>query len=173
MKKSLKTILSFIVIIMLTVSAFAFNVSAASATVSGAGEYEVGKSFSVTVNFNADATLYAVEATVNYNSSVLRLDSVSGADYNVGNGSVKIVDDGFSATKPSKSSSYTLKFTAVAAGNSPISASILGGGEAESRASASAAVSVVTPKPSSNANLASIKLSAGSLSPAFNANPTH
>ena len=98
MKKSLKTILSFIVIIMLTVSAFAFNVSAASATVSGAGEYEVGKSFSVTVNFNADATLYAVEATVNYNSSVLRLDSVSGADYNVGNGSVKIVDDGFSAT---------------------------------------------------------------------------
>lgn len=173
MKKSLKTILSFIVIIMLTVSAFAFNVSAASATVSGAGEYEVGKSFSVTVNFNADATLYAVEATVNYNSSVLRLDSVSGADYNVGNGSVKIVDDGFSATKPSKSSSYTLKFTAVAAGNSPISASILGGGEAESRASASAAVSVVTPKPSSNANLASIKLSAGSLSPAFNANTTN
>ncbi len=172
MKKTFKSLLSFIIVVVLAVSVFTFNVSAASATVSGAGEYEVGKSFNVTLRFSADATLYAVEADVSYNSSVLRLNSVSGADYNVGNGSVKIVDDGFSASKPSKTSSYTLNFTAIAAGNSNISVSVLGGGEAESRASGSAAVTVVTPKPSSNANLASIKLSSGSLSPAFNANTT-
>lgn len=172
MKKSIKALLSLLIVVMLTVSVFTFNVSAASATISGTGEYEVGKSFSVTIRFNADDTLYAVEADVSYNSSVLRLNSVSGADYNVGNGTVKIVDDGFSATKPSKTSSYTLSFTAIAAGNSPISVSVLGGGEATSKASASAAVTVVTPKPSSNANLASIKLSSGSLSPAFNANTT-
>ncbi len=173
MKNTFTKILSFIIIMAISVSVFTLNVSAASATISGAGEYEVGKSFNVTVRFNADATLYAVEVDVSYNSSVLRLNSVSGADYNVGNGSVKIVDDGFSATKPTNNSSYTLNFTAIAAGNSNISASILGGGEAESRASASAAVTVVTPKPSSNANLASIKLSKGSLSPAFNANTTN
>lgn len=173
MKKTIKTVLSYLLVLIIAVSAFAFNVSAASATISGTGEYEVGKSFSVTIRFTADATLYAVEADVSYNSSVLRLNSVSGADYNVGNGSVKIVDDGFTATKPSKTSSYTLNFTAIAAGNSNISVSLLGGGEAESRASTSAAVTVVTPKPSSNANLASIKLSSGSLSPAFNPNTTN
>lgn len=172
MKKTFTKILSFLIIMAITVSFFAFNVSAASVAISGTGEYEVGKSFNVTIRFNADATLYAVEADISYNASVLRLNSVSGADYNVGNGSVKIVDDGFTATKPSKSSSYTLNFTAIAAGNSNISASLLGGGEAESKASASAAVTVITPKPSSNANLASIKLSNGSLSPAFNPNTT-
>ncbi len=173
MKKTIKTLLSYLLVLIIALSAFAFNVSAASATISGAGEYEVGKSFSVTVRFTADATLYAVEADVSYNSSVLRLNSVSGADFNIGNGNVKIVDDGFSATKPSKTSSYTLNFTAIAAGNSNISVSLLGGGEAESKASASAAVTVVTPKPSSNANLASIKLSSGALSPAFNPNTTN
>ncbi|MBR5472669.1 MAG: hypothetical protein IKU82_01635, partial [Clostridia bacterium] len=173
MKKTIKTLLSFVIIIALALSVFALNVSAATATISGAGEYEVGKSFNVKIQFNADATLYAVEVDVTYNSSVLKLNSVSGADYSTGNGSVKIVDDGFSATKPSKTSSYTLNFTAIAAGNSNITASILGGGEAESKASTSAKVSVVTPKPSSNANLASIKLSSGSLSPAFNPNTTN
>lgn len=172
MKNTIKSLLSYLLVFIIVASAFAFNVSAASATISGTGEYEVGKSFSVTIRFSADATLYAVEADVSYNSSVLRLNSVSGADFNIGNGNVKIVDDGFSATKPSKTSSYTLNFTAIAAGNSNISVSLLGGGESESKASASAAVTVITPKPSSNANLASIKLSSGSLSPAFNPNTT-
>ena len=173
MKKIFKVAFSLLMVMIIATTAFAFNASAASATISGTGEVEVGKNFNVTVRFNADATLYAVEATVTYNSSVLKLNSVSGADYNIGNGSVKIVDDGFSATKPSKTSSYTLNFTAIAAGDSTISATLLGGGEAESKASASAAVKVVAPKPSSNANLASIKLSAGSLSPAFNPNTTN
>lgn len=172
MKKHIKSLFSILTAFCLLVALFAFDVSAASVSVSGGGQYNVGQSFSVKVSFNADATLYAVEADISYNSSVLRLDGVSGADYNVGNGSVKIVDDGFSATKQSKSSSYTLSFTAIAAGNSNVSATVLGGGEAESKASGSAAISVVTPKPSSNANLASIKLSNGSLSPSFSANTT-
>lgn len=172
MKKTFAKILSFIMILAIAVSVLTFNVSAASVTVGGAGEYEVGKSFNVAIRFNADATLYAVEADISYNSSVLRLNSVSGAEYSTGNGTIKIVDDAFTATKPSKSGSYTLNFTAIAAGNSNISVSVLGGGEAESKASGKAAITVVTPKPSSNANLASIKLSSGVLSPAFNANTT-
>ncbi len=172
MKKVCKLFLSVLIISAVVLSMFAFNVSAASASMTGAGEYEIGKSFSVKINFNADATLYAVEVDVSYNSSVLRLDSVSGADFNGSNGSVKIVDDKFSATKPAKASSYTLNFTAIAAGNSNVSASFLGAGDAVSNASSSIAVAVVAPKPSSNANLSSIKLSSGSLSPAFNPNTT-
>ncbi len=171
MKKIIKGFLSLVIITALMISLFAFNVSAASVTVNG-GEYNVGSSVKITINFNADATLYAVEADVSYNSSVLRLDSVSGADYNIGNGTVKIVDDKFTASNPAKSSSYTLNFTAIAAGNSNISVSVLGAGESTSKASASAAVKVVTPKPSSNANLSGISLSAGALSPAFSANTT-
>ena len=179
MKKHIKSVLSIITVICLMISVLTFNVSAASAsaTISGAGEYNVGQSVSVTLKYSADFALYGVEASISYNSSVLRLDSVSGADYNVGNSTVKIVDTNFSSTKQSTTSSYTLKFTAIAAGNSNISATVLGaGGDAsnsfEASASTSAAVTVVTPKPSSNANLASIKLSSGSLSPAFSANTT-
>lgn len=172
MKKIIKSFFAVVLAICVMTSLFVFNVSAASVSIGGTGEYEVGKSFKVTINFSADAILYAVEASVNYNSSVLRLDSVSGADYNVVNGVIKIVDDGFSVTSPTTTSSYTLGFTAIAAGNSNITVSVLGGGDGTSSASNSASVNVVTPKPSSNANLSSIKLSAGSLSPAFNANTT-
>ncbi len=172
MKKLIKSFFSVLTALCLIIPVFTFNVSAASVSVSGAGQYEVGRTFNVKVSFNADATLYAVEADISYNSSVLKLNSVSGADYTVSNGSIKIVDDSFSATKPSKSSSYTLNFTAIAAGNSNISATLLGGGEASSKASGSAAISVITPKPSSNANLGSINVSGVALSPAFSANTT-
>lgn len=172
MKKTIKSIFSTVLIFCLLLSLFTFNVSAASVSISGAGEYEVGKSFGVKISFNADDILYAVEADISYNSSVLRFDGVSGADHNASNGNIKIVDDNFSATSPSKSSSYTLSFTAIAAGNSNISVSMLGGGDATSTASGAIAIKVITPKPSSNANLSSIKLSNGSLSPAFNANTT-
>ncbi|MBE6810816.1 MAG: hypothetical protein E7521_07150 [Ruminococcaceae bacterium] len=173
MKKLFKKILLCLIIVSLAVSAFGFNVSAASASISGTGEYEVGKSFNVTVRFNADATLYVVDAKISYNKSVLRLNKVTGADYTENNGTIKIYDEAFTPEKPSKTSSYTLNFTAIAAGNSNISVSVVGGGEGDSYASGSAAVTVVTPKPSSNANLASIKLSSGALSPAFNPNTTN
>ncbi len=173
MKKYTKFVVSVLVVVSLMLSMFILNVSAASISILGAGEYEVGKSFSVTINFNADDILYAVEGDINYNSSVLRLNSVSGADHTTSNGKIKIVDDGFSASSPKKASSYTLNFTAIAAGNSNISVSMLGGGDATSTASGAVSVKVITPKPSSNANLSSIKLSNGSLSPAFNPNTTN
>lgn len=172
MKNIVKSAISAILAICLIISVFTFSVSAASVSVGGGGEYTVGQSVSVPISFSADATLYAVEVTASYNSSVLELVSVSGADYNGGNGTVKIVDDGFSVTNPTTKSSYTINFKAIAAGSSSVSVSVLGGGEATSSASSSTNITVVTPKPSSNANLASLKLSAGSLSPAFSPEKT-
>ena len=171
MKYIFKTLLSVIVVFTLICSVFTFTASAASVTVSG-GNYNVGQTIKVTVRFNADATLYAVEADISYNASVLRLDSVSGCDYSGKNGKVKLVDDGFSATNPSKSSSYTLNFTAIDEGKSTVSVSVLGGGMATSRASGSATINVTKPAPSSNANLASLKVSGAELLPAFSAKTT-
>ncbi len=173
MKKHFKAIFSVIIVLSLLVSLFSFNASAASVTASG-GNYEVGQKVNISINYKGDAALYGVEINASYNSSVLRLDSVSGisaSDLQNSNGTVKFIDDNFS--NGSSSSSYTLHFTAIAAGNSNVTVSAVGSdGDSEFPASTSAAVKVVTPKPSSNANLSSIKLSSGSLSPAFNPNTT-
>ena len=158
----------------IVMSLFTMNVSAASVATRG-GDYEIGKTVSIPINYTAEKSLFAVEVNIGYNSSVLRLDSVSGVsagDVQNHNGTVKFIDDDFS--NGSKKASYTLNFTAIAAGNSNVSISVNGSdGEQEFTATASAAVRVIKPKPSSNANLASIKLSDGSLSPAFNANTTN
>ncbi len=174
MKKQFKAIFSVIMVLSLLVSLFSFNVGAASVTASG-GNYEVGQKVKVSISYKGDAALYGVEIKASYNSSVLRLDSVSGisaSDLQNSNGTVKFIDDNFS--NGSSSGSYTLNFTAISAGNSNVTVSAVGSdGDSEFPASTTAAITVITPKPSSNANLASIKLSSGSLSPAFNANTTN
>lgn len=171
MKTILKKIAPLIFSVLVFLCIPSMDASAASVSVSG-GQYNVGSNVKVTINFTADATLYAVEVDASYNSAVLRLNSVSGADYTASNGNIKIVDDAFSATSATRTASYTLNFTAIAAGNSNISVSVLGGGAATSKASGSSTINVVTPKPSSNANLSSIKVSGASLSPAFSAGIT-
>lgn len=173
MKRVLCSVFSILLIFSLMVTTLSLNVSAASVSSSG-GNYEVGQKVKVSISYKGDAALYAVEVTAGYNSSVLRLDSVSGvpaSDVQSSNGTVKFIDDNFSPN--SKTSSYTLNFTAVAAGNSNVSISAVGSdGDAEFPASTTAKIAVVAKKPSANANLSSIKLSSGALSPAFNANTT-
>ena len=174
MKKIIK-FLAIITIMSVLVSMLTFNASAAASVTTGGGEYTVGQSVSIPIKIKSDTPIMTAQVKISYNSSVLTLKGVSGAEYTSGNGSINIVDDNFSnASKDVTTGSYTLNFTAVAAGNSNIAVivSIADKNLSKSTASASAAVTVVTPKPSSNANLASIKLSSGSLSPAFNAKTT-
>lgn len=174
MKRIIKSISSLIVAFCIIMSLFVMNVSAASVT-TGGGNYEIGESVKIPINYTGDKELFAVEVSVGYNSSVLRLDSVSGVsagDVQNNNGTIKFIDDNF--TNGARKGSYTLNFTAIAAGNSNISISVNGSdGDKEFPASVTAAVKVIKPKPSSNANLAAIKLSDGALIPAFNANTTN
>ncbi len=175
MKKTIK-FLAIIAIMSLLVGMLTFNVSAAASVTTGGGEYTVGQSVSIPIKITSDAPIMTAQVKISYNSSVLTLKSVSGAEYTSGNGTINIVDDNFSnASKDVTTGSYTLNFTAAAAGNSNIAVnvSIADKNLSKSTASASAAVTVVTPKPSSNANLSSIKLSSGSLSPAFNSKTTN
>lgn len=173
MKKYIKLIFSAILALTILMSLVAINVSAASMSANG-GNYEVGQKLSISVVYEGDAPLVSVLVTASYDSKVLRFDSVSGIkadDVNAASGSIKFIDENFSGG--SKKGSYRLNFTAIAAGSTDVSISATGSdGESEFPASKVAKVSVTTPKPSSNANLSSIKLSAGSLSPAFDQNVT-
>ena len=175
MKKTFKTLILTITIMALLVNVFVFNVSAAAnVTVSG-GEYNVGQKVSITVNISNDTPIMTAQVGISYDPAVLTLNNVSGSEFTQGNGSINIVDDNFStASKDVTTGSYTLSFTAAAAGSSRITAnvSIADKNLSKSTTSSSATVSVVVPKPSSNANLSSIKLSDGSLTPAFKANTT-
>lgn len=162
-----KTILSFAVVFSLLVSVFSFNISATgSIGLSGGGSYNVGQKVSVRINYSSSEQLYAGQFTVTYNASVLALQAVSGATHSGSNGSVNIVDENFNGAK---SSSYTLTFNTIDVGNSRVSVSGYGvdGNLTKHEASNSVNISVSRPAPSSNANLASIKLSTGSLSPNF------
>lgn len=174
MQKHIKLIFSIIIALTILLSTFAFNVSAASMSANG-GNYEVGQKVSISVAYEGDAPLVSVLVVASYDAKILRFDNVSGIkaeDVNVTGGSIRFIDESFSGG--SKKSSYRLNFTAIAAGNTNVNISATGSdGTGEFPASKVAKISVTTPKPSSNANLSSIKLSAGSLSPAFNANTTN
>ncbi len=175
MKKIIRLLITSLVIVAIFVNLIVFNVSAAANVTVGGGEYNVGQSVSIIIKISNDTPIMTAQVNVSYDPSVLTLKDVSGAEYTTGSGSINIVDDNFStATKDVTTGSYTLTFTAVAAGSSNISASVSIADKnlSKSTTSASSKVNVVTPKPSSNANLASIRLSSGSLSPAFNANTT-
>lgn len=132
----------FLVIIAAIAVLQPFCVSAADASSTG-GEYKVGDSVSVTVQFSADATLYAVEADLTFDPNVLMFEKGLYADYNlIEDGKVKIVDDIFYASKPASKSKYILKFTAIGVGSSKITVNLLGAGDGVSRASCSSNVIV-------------------------------
>ncbi len=181
MKKTIKNSIAIIIAIMVVVSLFTFNVSAAKLTVSGKN-CEVKQNISISVRFDAENfDLYGVDGTVTFDSNILKLNSVGGVPTFTLETAGKAVftDTNFNPAKPSKTGSYTLNFTALAPGTSAITVTLNGAGVDSSNANQSdtktetAQVVVTEPKPSSNANLASIRLSNGSLSPAFNPNTTN
>ncbi|MBQ8203188.1 MAG: cadherin-like beta sandwich domain-containing protein [Clostridia bacterium] len=169
MKKSIKIILGFALILALLVSIFSFGASAAQALLSfDKSSYTLGQTVRMTVKYNANSPIYANEIDVVFNNSVLKVASVNGGEYTVGTSSIKIVDDDLStATAVHTSGTYTVTFTAVGVGTSNISVSVISDG---GNAGASGSVNVAL---SGNANLGSLKVSGGTLSPAFNPNTTN
>ncbi len=173
MKRTIKSLLAFLISIVIITSAFIFNTSAAGTIIAfSKNPLTVGDSLSVTVSIDAGAPMYGVMCNVNYNSTVLEYKSGVGAG---GAGSLKIVESPSGDTKVS----YTLTFRAIKSGSSAISvndvvASIQGsnGSEEKGLASASANITVNDASLSANADLSALSLSAGSLSPKFNKNTT-
>lgn len=171
MRKSVK-VLSVTVIICLLLAItqiVAFAAGSTSISVSSSTVY-VGTEFTVTVKFNATETFYALQANVSYDSSVVEF--VPSANVTDGGGMLNIATDNDSSSK-----SIPITFKAIKAGSCKfeVTNATYANPNEFSMSGSSRTVNVVnktTPSLSSNANLKSLKISAGTLSPAFDPNIT-
>lgn len=163
-----KKILALTVSVIVLLSCLVFNVSAASATISfSSGAPKVGESVTVSVTVKGTEAMFATEFNVSYNPNVLRFES--GDSASGGAGSIKIA--GLPAGNTTQT--YNLKFTAIAAGSSTVSAS--GGAYYQvndDSISGSATINVSDVTKSDNANLSALRISAGTISPRFSQNVT-
>ena len=180
MKKQFK-ILGIILSAIIIMSAFiGINVSAAGATlIFSKKDVKVGETVTVNVSIDGGEAMFGVSATVSYDSQILQFVSGDGASGS--NGSIGIA---VPVTNTSKKV-ISLEFKAVGEGNCVISVRdvlVVYKGDAEvpiNGASATMPVKADTPAPSepeapsSDANLTSLSLSNGKLSPRFSAKTTN
>ena len=169
MKKLLKKIVVFLATAVLAVFCFSFIGSAEGTTIAlSKKSLAPGETLTVTVTVSSAQAMYAAEFSLNYDPAVLQYNS--GDASSGGAGLVKVA----SAASGETRKSFSISFTAIAAGNSSLSVSAVKyASDTEVDISgASASVSVVNAALSDNANLKSLRISGGALSPQFNANTT-
>ncbi|MBQ9961646.1 MAG: cadherin-like beta sandwich domain-containing protein [Firmicutes bacterium] len=167
-----KTILTLLIVIaMMVISVSTAFAASAAVSVSG-GTVNKGNTITVTVKYSG-ATYGSVAADINYDKSYLQFQSCSTTS---GGGNGKITVSMVGANESSLS--CTVKFKALKAGSTSVRVDTVEAynmdGEELSAASKSSSITIKDPSTaaSSNANLASLKVSAGTLSPAFSANTT-
>lgn len=175
MKKRLILLTLILLLAISMTNTVAFGASA-NLSISGGGTYTKGSTVSITYTYSG--TDFGVANTnITYDSSVLEYKSCSGGSASAANGVLNVIaGDG----NQRSSLSVTVTFNAKQAGSSGITVSTGSGGVVDydgndlSVASRSTTVTVKDPSPqkSGNANLASLKVSAGSLSPAFSPSRT-
>lgn len=178
MKKLLKITFSLILVAVLMASALSFNISAAGATTHfspNKTEFSVGEEITVTIKFDAGVAVYSIDGDLSYDNTVVQYVSGGGADQGK---SVKIAEALSGETKVDVS----VKFKTIAEGKCTFSFSGFCTDENLTPHNASTGYFInvknptqsepPTPKPSDNANLASLKISGATLSPKFNSNTT-
>ena len=172
MCKIFKTAAVMFLSVIIIASAMVFNTSAAGTIISFSKKsLTVGDTVTVTITLNAGEAMYAVGCIINYDNSVINYTSGNASG---GAGSVSIAESPSGATKVS----YSLTFTAIAAGSCTVSVTDCGyeglvdEGSAKGLSGASATLTVNDAALSSNANLSALSLSAGTLSPRFSASRT-
>lgn len=174
MKTVSKKIISLLISLIMIFSLFTFSASAASTVVAfSTKSLTVGETVTVTVTLNAGEAMYGVGCEVSYNNDVINYTSGNAVG---GAGRVEIAESPSGETKVS----YALTFTAVAAGSCTISVSKCNyatqganGAEEKGFSGASATLTVNDAALSSNANLSSLTLSEGTLSPKFSQSRTN
>ena len=169
MKKIIKNLILCALSAALMLSCAVFYASAAASTIIAFNKNspKVGESVTVTVTVTGSEAMYSAEYTVTYDPDILRFET--GTSASGGAGSVKVAP----AVSGEKKQSCTLTFTAIAAGSSPIRVSgAVYYMNTDDAVGASATMTVSDASKSDNANLKSLSLSNGSLSPAFSASRT-
>ena len=170
MNKTIKKLISLSVATLLLLSCLAFTVSAAAKTTIAFSNNnpKVNEAVTVTVTVSGAEAMYSTEFDVSYNPDVLRFESGDSAA--VVAGIVKVAGLPGGATKQS----YSLKFTALAAGSSTVAVSgkAYYNDDKDDDLGASATMTVSDVTKSDNADLKSLSLSKGTLSPKFSASKT-
>ncbi len=172
MKRTLKALTVFLTAAILLVSVCSVGVFAAGTTsiAFSSNSLNVGDKLTVTVKFSAPETMYAVEGVLNYDSSVLKFEE--GEDSNSSTAGSVIIAGSANGT----SKSVKITFSAITAGSSLISLSspkYVSENEVNMEGcGASVSVKDKNAVQSSNANLKTLWISAGELSPAFSPNTT-
>lgn len=169
MKKLLKKIVVFLATAVLAVSCFSFIGSAEGTTIAlSKKSLAPGETLTVTVTVSSAQAMNAAEFSLNYDPAVLQYNS--GDASSGGAGLVKVA----SAASGETRKSFSISFTAIAAGNSSLSVSAVkyASDTEVDIPGASTSVSVINATLSDNANLKSLRISGGTLSPQFNANTT-
>ena len=172
MKKAVKILTVFLSLVFVFTTMFALSVSAEKSTTMAfsSNSLNVGDKLTVTIRFSASETMYAVSGTLNYDSSVLKYES--GEDANSGGADTVLI----AGSANGQTKSVKLTFTAKKAGTSNIALlNPVYVGDIENKMSGCSANVTVKDKnavQSSNANLKSLWISAGTLSPAFSPSTT-
>lgn len=172
MKKFAKILSLFVVFILIISNCFTASAANNAIISFNNTTFAVGDNVSVTVKINPGIAMYAVEFHVNYDEQILQYNNGASSG---GAGALRIVESPSGET----SVSYTMNFTAIKSGTCTISVSNciyqkLGanGAEPVNFGGASDKLTVKDPELSSNANLKSLSLNTGSLSPKFSQNRT-
>ncbi len=174
MKKS--RIIAAISALLVLATVFCFPAAADSASISTNTSVTVGTAFSVTVTFTSSSKsgLGAVDGVLSYDSSLLKCTSNPGGTNTAGTGKYKI--SFYAESKGISSKKYTFKFQALKTGKASLKlSSDITDFDMVATVSKSASVNVsIVDKSSlsSNANLKSLTVEGGKLSPAFNASTT-
>lgn len=170
-RSKIAKLLSVILCISVLLCSIVFSASAASSVISfSKSTVTVGDTFTVTVKFSG-SNLGALDAKLTYNSDVV--EYVSGSGTNGGGGTIMMSAWAWDANISSLT--ITMTFKAKAAGSSKMSVTNIELTDFDEKPiSCTAGSNTVTVKSkvvlSSNANLTSMKLSSGTLSPAFSPN---
>ena len=169
MKKLTKVLISVLLVSVMMFSLYSFNTFAANTIISfSKNSVSVGDTVTVTVSFNAGEAMYGLECVINYNSNLLEYKSGNA----VGSaGTLNLVESPSGETK----TSYKLTFTAKQAGSCPVSivdCSYSGQTTDKGITGAAATLTIHDKTLSNNANLKSLYINNGTLSPAFSPNVT-
>lgn len=176
MKHLFKKGIALLVALVVMLSVFTFSVSAAGSSVAfSKSNLKVGETLTVTARFSTSSNdpMYGLEGYITYDPSVIEF--VSGDNCNLlTNGKVKVVLQSAGKTNLTE----TVKFKTLKAGKSSIALEqfvYVNKDDAEKTLSGSSAVVTVSnpsAAASSNANLKSLIVSAGTLTPKFDPNVT-
>lgn len=172
MKNFFQKSIILLIAVVFSFSCIAFTVSAAGTTISFSNNKpKANDSVTVTVTVSSNESIVAIEFSLNYNPDVLKYESGDGTG---GAGVLKVVISNNSNNV--KSNKFSFVFTAIAAGSSNIQVAdckwVVGMSDETPFTGASATMTVTDAAKSDNANLKSLSLSKGTLSPKFSASKT-